>query len=58
MNGLSDDVLKALSANSLHVVHTVAIGAVDLVATELRIRGTIDNFAATLEELRVIQVSS
>jgi hypothetical protein len=54
VNGLADEVLKALSANSLHVVHTVAIGAVDLVAGEFHIRGTIDDFATKLEELRLI----
>jgi len=54
VNGLTDEVLKALSANALHVVHTVGIGAVDLVATEFHIRDTIDNFAARLEELRLI----
>jgi hypothetical protein len=54
VNGLSDEVLKALSANALHVVHTVAIGVVDLVAAEFHIRGTIDDFAARLEELRLI----
>lgn len=54
VNGLSDEVLKALSANALNVVHTVAIGALNLVASEFRIRGTIDNFAARLDELGLI----
>ena len=54
VNGLSDEALKALSANALHVVHTVAIGALDLVATELRIRDTIEDFAIRLEDLRLI----
>jgi len=54
VKGLNDEALKALCANALHVVHTVAVGALDLVATEFRIRGTIDDFAARLEELRLI----
>ncbi len=54
VNGLSDEVLKALSSNALHVVHTIAIGAVDLVATEFHIRGTIDDFTSRLQELRLI----
>lgn len=54
VNGLGDEVLKALSANALHVVHTIAIGALELVATEFRIRGTIEQFAARIEELRLI----
>lgn len=32
----------------------IAIGAPDLVATEFHIRGTIENFAARIEELRLI----
>ncbi len=54
VNGLGDDALKALSANALNTVHTVAIGAVDLVADQFHIREIIDDFAARLEELRLI----
>ncbi len=54
VNGLGDEVLKALAANALHVVHTVAIGALDLVAGAFHIRGTIDDFAARIEELKLI----
>jgi hypothetical protein len=54
VNGLNDETLKALAANALTLVHTVAIGAVDIVATELHIRDTIENFAIRLEDLKLI----
>jgi hypothetical protein len=54
VDGLSDEVLKALSANSLNVVHSVAIGMVNLIADQFHLRPTIDDFAVRLEELDVI----
>lgn len=54
VNGLTDETLTALSANALHVVHTVAIGSLELIATELRVRQTIENFAVRIEDLRLI----
>ena len=37
VNGLTDETLTALSANALHVAHTIAIGSLELIATELRV---------------------
>ena len=54
VNGLTDETLTALSANALHVVHTIAIGPLELIATELRVRQSIENFAVRLEDLRLI----
>lgn len=54
VDGLSDEVLTALSSNALNVVHSVAVGAVDLMADQFRLRETIDDFAIRLEELRLI----
>jgi hypothetical protein len=38
VNGLTDETLAALSANALNVMHTVAIGSLELIAMELRVR--------------------
>lgn len=54
VDGLSDEVLNALSSNSLNVVHSVAVGMVDLIADQFHIRATIDDFAVRLEELDLI----
>ena len=54
VNGLTDETLTALSANALHVVHTIAIGSLELIATELRVRQSIESFAVRLEDLRLI----
>jgi hypothetical protein len=54
VNGLTDEALTALSANALHVVHTITIGSLELIATELRVRQSIENFAVRLEDLRLI----
>lgn len=54
VNWQTDEALKALCANALSVVHAVAVGAVELIATELRIRETIENFTDRLSELLLI----
>lgn len=54
VNGLSDEVLAALSSNSLNVVHSVATGMVDLIATQFHLQATIEDFGIRLEELKLI----
>jgi hypothetical protein len=56
VNALNDETLKALCANALNVVHTAAIGAVDLIATGLRVRNTIENFASRLSRLEELSL--
>ena len=54
VDGLSDVVFKALSANALNVVHSVAIGAVDLIAEQFHLASTVEDFGIRLEELKLI----
>jgi hypothetical protein len=50
----SDESLTALAATGVRVVHDVFIGAIDLMATQLGIRDSINDFPGRLNELRTV----